>query len=128
SPGIWPALLSPKMPVRGRPGRAAAWSSASNPWTFFCLSSRVNDLRFFSFLHIENGPALPRRPVPRVEELPSEVKSCTAQGDLEGAKPASNPIECPAKPCRARRAAHEVGTFPLLRSGKVTAFLGCEKV
>ena len=31
------------------------------------------------------------------------------QGELEGAKPASNGVECPAKPCSARRAAHEVG-------------------
>ena len=41
----------------------------------------------------------------RVEEFPSGVKSCAAQGELEGAKPASNPIECPAQPCSARRAA-----------------------
>ena len=63
----------------------------------------------------------------RVEELHSGEKSCTAQGELEGAKPASNPIKCPAKPCCAGRAAREAGTFPLRSSGKVTAFLGCEK-
>ncbi len=49
-------------------------------------------------------------------------KAAQRRGELEGAKPASNPIECPAKPCRARRAAREAGTFTLLRSVKVTAF------
>ena len=49
-------------------------------------------------------------------------------GGRGGASPAANPIECPAQPCRARRAAHEVGTFTLRSSGKVTAFLGCRKV
>ena len=50
-----------------------------------------------------------------------------AQGELEGAKPASNQIKCPAKPCTARRAAREARTFPLYGSGKVTAFADCPK-
>ena len=56
------------------------------------------------------------------KNYPHMQRGSTAQGELEGAKPASNPIECPAKPCRARRAAREAGTFTLLRSVKVTAF------
>ena len=55
------------------------------------------------------------RMVPRCEKL------CGAVGELEGAKPASNEIECPAKPCRARRAARAAGTFTLYNSVKVTA-------
>src|SRR5699024_9477113 len=66
-------------------------------------------------------------PPQRVERLSSEVKNTQRRGELEGAKPASNEIKCPAKPCFARRAAHEVGTFPLLCSGKVTAFLRLRK-
>ena len=61
-----------------------------------------------------------------------DIKGITPEvggaGERGGAKAASNPIECPAKPCCARRAAREAGTFPLRSSGKVTAFLGCEKV
>ena len=56
------------------------------------------------------------------KNYPHMQRGSTAQGELEGAKPASNPIECPAKPCCARRAAHKVGTFTLRSSGKVMAF------
>ena len=41
--------------------------------------------------------------------LTKKFRKCT--GELEGAKPSSNQIECLAKPCCARRATGEAGTF-----------------
>ena len=41
------------------------------------------------------------------KNYPNTHRGSMAQGELEGTKPASNPIECPAKPYCARRAAHE---------------------
>ena len=41
------------------------------------------------------------------KNYPHMQRGSTAQGELEGTKPASNPIECPAKPCCARRTAHD---------------------
>src|SRR5699024_6370586 len=48
-----------------------------------------------------------------------------AQGELEGAKPASNQIKCTAKPCTARRAAREARTLRLYGSVNVMAFADC---
>src|SRR5699024_7842303 len=63
----------------------------------------------------------------RVEKLSSEVKTAQRRGELEGARPASNEIECPAKPCFVRRAARAARTFTLRSCGKVTAFLRLRK-
>src|SRR5699024_2106087 len=41
----------------------------------------------------------------RVKNYPQKRRYRAAQGELEGAESASNGIECPAKPCLARRAA-----------------------
>ena len=40
-------------------------------------------------------------------------------GELEGAKPASNEIECPEIPCAARVEASKARIFVLLRSTKI---------
>ena len=48
-------------------------------------------------------------------------------GELEGAKPSSNEIECLAKPCIARRATGAACTFAAHCEAKVTAFLKCVK-
>lgn len=45
-----------------------------------------------------------------------------SQGELEGAKPASNQAECRAKPCRARRALRKAHIFVPLCGTKITAF------
>ncbi len=45
------------------------------------------------------------------------------QGELEGAKPASNRIKCRAKPCYARRARSEASIFVPLCGTKITALL-----
>ena len=47
----------------------------------------------------------------------------SSQGELEGAKPASNRIKCRAKPCSARRAWSEASIFVPLRGTKITALL-----
>jgi hypothetical protein len=49
-----------------------------------------------------------------------------SRGKLEGAKPASNWIECPAMSCKARLAARAARTFATHRGAKVTAF--CQAV
>lgn len=48
--------------------------------------------------------------------------SCT-QGELEGAKPASNKIKCRAKPCIARRAWSEATIFVPQGGTKITTLL-----
>ena len=52
-----------------------------------------------------------------------EAKGRVQAGELEGAEPASNGIECPAMPCIARFAASEARTFVPHSGAKVTAFL-----
>ena len=47
----------------------------------------------------------------------------SSQGELEGAKPASNRIKCRAKPCSARCAWSEASIFVPLRGTKITALL-----
>ena len=47
----------------------------------------------------------------------------SSQGELEGAKPASNRIKCRAKPCSARRAWSEASVFVPLRGTKTPALL-----
>ena len=47
----------------------------------------------------------------------------SSQGELEGAKPASNRIKCRAKPCYARRAWSEANIFVPLCGTKITALL-----
>ena len=50
------------------------------------------------------------------------------QGELEGAKPASNRIKCRAKPCSARRAWSEASIFVPQSGTKITAlFQAVEK-
>ena len=52
----------------------------------------------------------------------------SSQGELEGAKPASNRIKCRAKPCSARRAWSEASIFVPLRGMKIPAlFQAVEK-
>ena len=55
-------------------------------------------------------------------------KDCAAQGELEGARPASNEIKCPAKPCKARRAVSAAKTFPRHCRRKVAAFFRLSKI
>src|SRR5699024_117548 len=88
---------SPRPPTPSPPtGAASANSWGKCRYTYFSCKKSIKRTFGQNFV-------LPER----VEEFPLEAKNCTAQGELEGAKPASNPIECPAKPCRARRAARE---------------------
>src|SRR5699024_9720094 len=64
------------------------------------------------------------------EELSSEVKSAQRGGSSRGQRPPRIQSNAPQSLAvqGVRRAAREAGTFPLRSSGKVTAFLGCEKV
>ena len=56
------------------------------------------------------------------------ISSSFTQGELEGAKPASNQIKCRAKPCLARRAWSEATIFVPQGGTKITAlFQAVEK-
>ena len=57
---------------------------------------------------------------------PKEKKLQIA-GGAQGGEARLESNQMPRKPCLARLAAHEVGTFTLRSGGKVTAFSGCEK-
>ena len=50
------------------------------------------------------------------------ISSSSTQGELEGAKPASNQIKCRAKPCLARRAWSEATIFVPQGGTKITTF------
>ena len=50
------------------------------------------------------------------------ISSSFTQGELEGAKPASNRIKCRAKPCLARRAWSEATIFVPQGGTKITTF------
>ena len=50
-------------------------------------------------------------PPPRIKKLPATVQKVFSAGEPEGAKPASNRIECPATPCAARRCGPRSGDF-----------------
>ena len=64
-----------------------------------------------------------------VEKPKSVLSSCkNAGGELEGAKPASNWIKCPAKPCAARRAESEARIFVLRSSTKIWHYFRLQKV
>ena len=58
-----------------------------------------------------------------VDKSPGVCSPSALQGELEGAKPASNRIKCRAKPCYARRAWSEATIFVPLRGTKITALL-----
>ena len=62
-----------------------------------------------------------------VEKPKSVLSSCKMQGELEGAKPASNWIKCPAKPCAARRAESEARIFVLRSSTKIWHYFRLSK-
>ena len=63
-----------------------------------------------------------------VDKSPGVCNPSALQGELEGAKPASNRIKCRAKPCSARRAWSEANIFVPLRGTKITAlFQAVEK-
>ena len=51
------------------------------------------------------------------------ISSSSTQGELEGAKPASNQIKCRAKPCLARRAWSEATIFVPQGGTKITTLL-----
>ena len=56
------------------------------------------------------------------------VRGSFTQGELEGAKPASNKIKCRAKPCLARRAWSEATIFVPQGGTKITTlFQAAEK-
>ena len=56
------------------------------------------------------------------------VRGSFTQGELEGAKPASNKIKCRAKPCLARRAWSEATIFVPQGGTKITTlFQAVEK-
>ncbi len=56
------------------------------------------------------------------------ISSSSTQGELEGAKPASNQIKCRAKPCLARRAWSEATIFVPQGGTKITTlFQAAEK-
>ena len=56
------------------------------------------------------------------------ISSSSTQGELEGAKPASNQIKCRAKPCLARRAWSEATIFVPQDGTKITTlFQAAEK-
>ena len=56
------------------------------------------------------------------------VRGSFTQGELEGAKPASNQIKCRAKPCLARRAWREATIFVPQGGTKITTlFQAVEK-
>ena len=56
------------------------------------------------------------------------VRGSFTQGELEGAKPASNQIKCRAKPCLARRAWSEATIFVPQGGTKITTlFQAVEK-
>ena len=77
----------------------------------YALQKRTACGRFFSLL---------------VDKSPGVCSPSALQGELEGAKPASNRIKCRAKPCSARRAWSEATIFLPLRGTKITAF--CQAV
>ena len=62
-------------------------------------------------------------PLLLVDKSPGVCSPSALQGELEGAKPASNRIKCRAKPCYARRAWSEASIFVPLCGTKITAFL-----
>ena len=63
-----------------------------------------------------------------VDKSPGACSLSSSQGELEGAKPASNRIKCRAKPCYARRAWSEANIFVPLCGTKITAlFQAVEK-
>ena len=79
----------------------------------YALQKRTACGRFFSLL---------------VDKSPGVCSPSALQGELEGAKPASNRIKCRAKPCYARRAWSEASIFVPLCGTKITAlFQAVEK-
>ena len=76
------------------------------------------------------GPAARRRPCFSLSINPLYgVRGSFTQGELEGAKPASNQIKCRAKPCLARRAWSEATIFVPQGGTKITTlFQAAEKV
>ena len=75
------------------------------------------------------GPAARRRPCFSLSINPLYgVRGSFTQGELEGAKPASNQIKCRAKPCLARRAWSEATIFVPQGGTKITTlFQAVEK-
>ena len=62
-------------------------------------------------------------PLLLVDKSPGVCSPSALQGELEGAKPASNRIKCRAKPCSARRAWSEASIFVPLCGTEITALL-----
>ena len=88
----------------------------------------IAKLRFAYVKDMSNSPGAMKstRAVSVSKNSPKEKKLQIAGGARGGeARLESN--QMPRKPCLARLAAHEVGTFTLRSGGKVTAFSGCEK-
>ena len=84
----------------------------------------------FVHLHRSNkkGTALSRRPSSLSRNPLYGVRGFFTQGELEGAKPASNQIKCRAKPCLARRAWSEATIFVPHGGTKITTlFQAVEK-
>ena len=84
----------------------------------------------FVHLHGSNnkGTALSRRPSSLSINPLYGVSGSFTQGELEGAKPASNRIKCRAKPCLARRAWSEATIFVPQGGTKITTlFQAVEK-
>ena len=57
----------------------------------------------------------------RIDKPRRTCNLSSSQGELEGAKPASNRIKCRAKPCSTRRAWSEANIFVPPRGTKITA-------
>ena len=55
-------------------------------------------------------------------------KNCTAQGELEGAKPASNPIECPRTALLRKACGSQSEDFHTAEQWESNGISGCEKV